>query len=353
MPYFFTLLLQLCTFTRSTNSRIKASMPTTIAKNTVKSVGKFCLEASFNYLKSPNFSKLINIIIWFLLLSVCLGSLIYSTAALGVLMSNLGMPSYCTGYREGYLNSTNVTIATYCTGSIPCSVCLSGLDSLDTYPSLETIQITISSFKWDLTAFGLVAEWFLAYILFTRFFYVLGLAAIMQLFFSYFAVHFISNSWLMWLIINLVQMAPISAMVRMYIFFASFYYVWKSYVHVVDGCNSSTCMMCYKRNRATRVECTTIVNGVRRSFYVYANGGKGFCKLHNWNCVNCDTFCAGSTFISDEVARDLSLQFKRPINPTDQSSYIVDSVTVKNGSIHLYFDKAGQKTYERHSLSFC
>lgn len=71
-------------------------------------------------------------------------------------------------------------------------------------------------------------------------------------------------------------MAPISAMVRMYIFFASFYYVWKSYVHVVDGCNSSTCMMCYKRNRATRVECTTIVNGVRRSFYVYANGGKGF-----------------------------------------------------------------------------
>nr|UET69429.1 ORF1ab polyprotein [Severe acute respiratory syndrome coronavirus 2]UFC70430.1 ORF1ab polyprotein [Severe acute respiratory syndrome coronavirus 2]UFD46939.1 ORF1ab polyprotein [Severe acute respiratory syndrome coronavirus 2] len=351
MPYFFTLLLQLCTFTRSTNSRIKASMPTTIAKNTVKSVGKFCLEASFNYLKSPNFSKLINIIIWFLLLSVCLGSLIYSTAALGVLMSNLGMPSYCTGYREGYLNSTNVTIATYCTGSISCSVCLSGLDSLDTYPSLETIQITISSFKWDLTAFGLVAEWFLAYILFTRFFYVLGLAAIMQLFFSYFAVHFISNSWLMWLIINLVQMAPISAMVRMYIFFASFYYVWKSYVHVVDGCNSSTCMMCYKRNRATRVECTTIVNGVRRSFYVYANGGKGFCKLHNWNCVNCDTFCAGSTFISDEVARDLSLQFKRPINPTDQSSYIVDSVTVKNGSIHLYFDKAGQKTYERHSLS--
>lgn len=106
-----------------------------------------------------------------------------------------------------------------------------------------------------------------------------------------------------------------------------------------------------QRNRATRVECTTIVNGVRRSFYVYANGGKGFCKLHNWNCVNCDTFCAGSTFISDEVARDLSLQFKRPINPTDQSSYIVDSVTVKNGSIHLYFDKAGQKTYERHSLS--
>lgn len=187
-----------------------------------------------------------------LLLSVCLGSLIYSTAALGVLMSNLGMPSYCTGYREGYLNSTNVTIATYCTGSIPCSVCLSGLDSLDTYPSLETIQITISSFKWDLTAFGLVAEWFLAYILFTRFFYVLGLAAIMQLFFSYFAVHFISNSWLMWLIINLVQMAPISAMVRMYIFFASFYYVWKSYVHVVDSCNSSTCMMCYKRNRATK-----------------------------------------------------------------------------------------------------
>lgn len=48
MPYFFTLLLQLCTFTRSTNSRIKASMPTTIAKNTVKSVGKFCLEASFS-----------------------------------------------------------------------------------------------------------------------------------------------------------------------------------------------------------------------------------------------------------------------------------------------------------------
>nr|BDD37175.1 ORF1ab [Sarbecovirus sp.] len=351
VPYFITLMMQLCTFTKGANSKIKASMPTTIAKNTFKSVGKCCCDATINYLKSPKFSKLVTLIVWFLLLSCCLGSVIYITAAFGVLLSNFGLPSYCDGVREGYLNSTNVTTATYCTGSIPCSVCLSGLDSLDTYPALETIQITISSFKWDLTLFGMIAEWVLAYILFTKFFYALSLAAVMQLFFNYFAAHFVSNSWLMWLVINVVKLAPVPAMVRMYIFFASFYYIWKSYVHVMNGCASSTCMMCYKRNRATRVECTTIVNGMKKSFYVYANGGKGFCKLHNWNCVNCDTFCAGSTFISDEVARDLSLQFKRPINPTDQSAYVVDSVCVKNGSLHLYFEKDGQKTYERHPLN--
>nr|AID16712.1 orf1ab polyprotein [Bat SARS-like coronavirus] len=351
MPYVLTLLFQLCTFTKSTNSRIRASLPTTIAKNSIKGVARLCLDAGINYVKSPKFSKLFTIAMWLLLLSICLGSLIYVTAALGVLLSNFGAPSYCSGVRESYLNSSNVTTMDFCEGSFPCSVCLSGLDSLDSYPALETIQVTISSYKLDLTILGLAAEWFFAYMLFTKFFYLLGLSAIMQVFFGYFASHFISNSWLMWFIISIVQMAPVSAMVRMYIFFASFYYIWKSYVHIMDGCTSSTCMMCYKRNRATRVECTTIVNGMKRSFYVYANGGRGFCKTHNWNCLNCDTFCAGSTFISDEVARDLSLQFKRPINPTDQSSYVVDSVAVKNGALHLYFDKAGQKTYERHPLS--
>nr|WMT59352.1 ORF1ab polyprotein [Horseshoe bat sarbecovirus] len=351
MPYVFTLFFQLCTFTKSTNSRIRASLPTTIAKNSVKSVAKLCLDAGVNYVKSPKFSKLFIIAMWLLLLSICLGSLIYVIAGFGVLLSNLGVPSYCGGVRELYLNSSNVTTMDFCEGSFPCSVCLSGLDSLDSYPALETIQVTISSYKLDFTMLGLAAEWFLAYMLFTKFFYLLGLSAMMQVFFCYFASHFISNSWLMWFIISIVQMAPVPAMVRMYIFFASFYYIWKSYVHIMDGCTSSTCMMCYKRNRATRVECTTIVNGMKRSFYVYANGGRGFCKSHNWNCLNCDTFCAGSTFISDEVARDLSLQFKRPINPTDQSSYVVDSVAVKNGALHLYFDKAGQKTYERHPLS--
>nr|ASO66808.1 replicase polyprotein 1a [Sarbecovirus sp.] len=351
MPYVITLLFQLCTFTKSTNSRIRASLPTTIAKNSVKSVAKLCLDVCINYVKSPKSFKLFTIAMWLLLLSICLGSLTYVIAALGVFLSNLGISSYCGGVRDLYINSSNVTIMDFCEGSFPCSVCLSGLDSLDSYPALETIQVTISSYKLDLTFLGLAAEWFLAYMLFTKFFYLLGLSAIMQVFFGYFASHFISNSWLMWFIISIVQMAPVSAMVRMYIFFASFYYTWKSYVHIMDGCTSSTCMMCYKRNRATRVECTTIVNGMKRSFYVYANGGRGFCKAHNWNCLNCDTFCAGSTFISDEVARDLSLQFKRPINPTDQSSYVVDSVAVKNGALHLYFDKAGQKTYERHPLS--
>nr|UFP05062.1 ORF1ab polyprotein [Severe acute respiratory syndrome-related coronavirus] len=351
MPYFVTLLLQLCTFTKHTNSKIRASLPTTIAKNTVKSVLRVCMEASINYVKSINFSRILTLVIWLLLIGVSLSSLVYLGSSLSLLMSVAGLPSYCNLYREGYLNSTNVTGTSYCSSYIPCMICLSDLDSLDLYPALATIQVTISSFNWDFTLLCIVAEWFVAYILFTKAFYVLGLIAIMQLFLNLFSAHFVGNSWLMWFIINLVQMAPISAMVRMYIFFASFYYVWRCYVHVVDGCTSSTCMMCYKRNRATRVECTTIVNGVRRSFYVYANGGRGFCKLHNWNCVNCDTFCSGSTFISDEVARDLSLQFKRTINPTDQSSYIVDNVVVKNGSLHLYFDKEGQKTYERHPLS--
>ncbi|QVN46567.1 ORF1ab protein [Bat SARS-like coronavirus Khosta-1] len=352
MPFLLTLLLQLCSFTKSTNSKVKAAMPTVIAKNSVRGGVKFCLDVLIMYVKSPKFSGIFTVVMWLLLLSVCLGCFVYALASFGAILSGFGLMSYCDGVRAGYVNSSNVTIPDYCAGSLPCGVCLSGLDSLDAYPALETIQVTISSYKLDLTFVGMMAEWFLAYMLFTKFFYLLGLFALMQLFFGLFATHFVNNSWLMWLIINVVQMAPISAMVRMYVFFASFYYVWKAYVHAINGCTSSTCIMCYKRNRATRVECTTIVNGMKKSFYVYANGGQGFCKLHNWNCLNCDTFCSGSTFISDEVARDLSLQFKRPINPTDQSSYNVDSVTVKDGTLYLYFQKAGKLTYERHPLSY-
>nr|UZH24830.1 ORF1a polyprotein [Sarbecovirus sp.] len=351
MPYFLTLLLQMCTFTKSTSSKVRASMPTVIARNSLKGVAKLGLEVCSNYVKSSKFSHLLTVIVWLLLLCVCVVSTVYITASLGAMFSNFGVMSHCDDARMGYINSSNVTILDYCGGNMLCSVCLSGLDSLDSYSSLETIQVTISSYKLDLTGLGAVAEWILAYFLFTRVFYMLSLFALAQVFFNYFAHHFVGGSWLMWFIINVVQLAPTFALVRMYIFLASFYYVWKIYVHVVNGCTSTTCMMCYKRNRATRVECTTIVNGMKKSFYVYANGGSGFCKLHNWNCVNCDTFCPGSTFISDEVARDLSQQFKRPINPTDQSSYSVDSVTVKNGTLYLYFQKAGQATYERHPLS--
>nr|UZH24819.1 ORF1a polyprotein [Sarbecovirus sp.] len=351
MPYFLTLLLQMCTFTKSTSSKVRASMPTVIAKNSLKGVAKLGLEVCSNYVKSSKFSQLLTVIVWLLLLCVCVVSTVYITASLGAMFSNFGVMSHCDDARMGYINSSNVTILDYCGGNMLCSVCLSGLDSLDSYSSLETIQVTISSYKLDLTGLGAVAEWILAYFLFTRVFYMLSLFALAQVFFNYFAHHFVGGSWLMWFIINVVQLAPTFALVRMYIFLASFYYVWKIYVHVVNGCTSTACMMCYKRNRATRVECTTIVNGMKKSFYVYANGGSGFCKLHNWNCVNCDTFCSGSTFISDEVARDLSQQFKRPINPTDQSSYSVDSVTVKNGTLYLYFQKAGQVTYERHPLS--
>nr|QJX58377.1 orf1ab polyprotein [Coronavirus BtRt-BetaCoV/GX2018]QJX58382.1 orf1ab polyprotein [Coronavirus BtRt-BetaCoV/GX2018] len=226
-------------------------------------------------------------------------------------------------------------------------LCMAGMDNLD-YPALKMQQFRYGS-PYDYTFLLLLLEIFFSYLLYTPVFPALGVFAVLHFLILYVPLP-LNNSWLLVFFYYFIKWVPFTTMVRLYIVTSFLWLCYKGFVHVRYGCNNVACLMCYKKNVAKRIECSTIVNGVKRVFYVNANGGTHFCAKHNWNCVSCDTYNVDSTFISRPVALDLSAQFKRPINPTDEAYYEVTSVEVRKGYVYCYFDHDGQRSYERFPM---
>uniref|UniRef100_A0AB38ZDV9 ORF1a protein n=1 Tax=Eidolon bat coronavirus TaxID=2717680 RepID=A0AB38ZDV9_9NIDO len=225
--------------------------------------------------------------------------------------------------------------------------CMAGMDNL-AYPALRVVQQRMGS-PYDYTSFLFVLEIVLAYVLYTPLLPGVGIFAVMHTLLNWFP-NMLGSSWLMVFIYHVVRLVPLISLLRLYIALSFLWVCYRGLCHVRFGCNNVSCLMCYKRNGATRVECSTIVAGVKRSFYVNANGGTYFCTKHNWNCVNCDSYSVDSTFISRPVALDLSAQFKRPINHTDEAYYEVTSVEVKHGYVYAYFDLEGKRSYEKFPM---
>nr|AVP25405.1 orf1ab polyprotein [Rousettus bat coronavirus HKU9] len=226
-------------------------------------------------------------------------------------------------------------------------LCMAGMDGLD-YPALHMQQYRYGS-PYDYTYVLMILEAFCAYLLYTPALPMVGILAVLHLIVLYLPVP-LGNSWLVVFLYYIIRLVPFTSMLRMYIVIAFLWLCYKGFVHVRYGCNNVACLMCYKKNVARRIECSTVVNGVKRMFYVNANGGTHFCTKHNWNCVSCDTYTVDSTFISRQVALDLSAQFKRPIVHTDEAYYEVTSVEVRNGYVYCYFESDGQRSYERFPM---
>lgn len=255
----------------------------------------------------------------------------------------------------GYNTTCDMYLAGANGSGLYYDMCMHGMDDFN-YLALKVHQDRVStslSIPWTL-----IAEWFVAYALYTPLFpCIVGVAAL-KFSLSIYIVNdlvaqpsFVYNNWLLLVCYYALHIVSMSVILRLYILMVGLYYAFRCLAHVRYGCNSTSCLMCYKNNLATRVECSTIVSGARRSFYVYANGGTGFCTKHNWNCINCDTYELGSTFISEEIALELSNQFKRTILPTDKAFYEVSSVTIRRGSVICYYEKDGASVYDRFPMA--
>nr|AQZ41330.1 1AB polyprotein [Middle East respiratory syndrome-related coronavirus] len=264
----------------------------------------------------------------------------------------LGISSACDGLASAY-RANSFDVPTFCANrSAMCNWCLISQDSITHYPALKMVQTHLSHYVLNIDWLWFAFETGLAYMLYTSAFNWLLLAGTLHYFFAQTSIfvdwrsynYAVSSAF--WLFTHI----PMAGLVRMYNLLACLWLLRKFYQHVINGCKDTACLLCYKRNRLTRVEASTVVCGGKRTFYITANGGISFCRRHNWNCVDCDTAGVGNTFICEEVANDLTTALRRPINATDRSHYYVDSVTVKETVVQFNYRRDGQPFYERFPL---
>nr|WIM49749.1 orf1a protein [Bovine coronavirus] len=238
----------------------------------------------------------------------------------------------------------------YCNGSIACQLCLAGFDMLDNYKAIDVVQ-----YEADRRAFvdytgvlKIVIELIVSYALYTAWFYPLFALISIQILTTWLPELFMLSTlhWSVRLLVSLANMLPAHVFMRFYIIIASFIKLFSLFRHVAYGCSKPGCLFCYKRNRSLRVKCSTIVGGMIRYYDVMANGGTGFCSKHQWNCIDCDSYKPGNTFITVEAAFDLSKELKRPIQPTDVAYHTVTDVKQVGCYMRLFYDCDGQRTYD-------
>nr|WHM28103.1 orf1a polyprotein [Porcine hemagglutinating encephalomyelitis virus] len=238
----------------------------------------------------------------------------------------------------------------YCNGSIACQFCLSGFDMLDNYKAIDVVQYEADRrVVVDYTGvLKIVIELIVSYALYTAWFYPLFALISLQILTTWLPELFMLSTlhWSFRLLVSLANMLPAHVFMRFYIIIASFIKLFSLFRHVAYGCSKPGCLFCYKRNRSLRVKCSTIVGGMIRYYDVMANGGTGFCSKHQWNCIDCDSYKPGNTFITVEAAFDLSRELKRPIQPTDVAYHTVTDVKQVGCSMRLFYDRDGQRTYD-------
>ncbi|BDI08819.1 ORF1ab polyprotein [Merbecovirus sp.] len=266
--------------------------------------------------------------------------------------SYLGITSACDGVARDY-RANSFDISNYCANrSVLCKWCLLGQDSITHYSALKMVQTHLSHYVLNVDWMWFVLELFVAYALYTAAFNWVLLACTLQYFFSQTSlfVDWRSYNYVVSCIYLFFTHIPLDGLVRIYNVLACLWFLRRFYNHVINGCKDTACLLCYKRNRLTRVEASTVVCGAKRTFYITANGGTSFCRKHNWNCVECDVAGIGSTFICEEVANDLTTTLRRLVKPTDKSHYYVESVLVKDTAVQFTYDRDGQTCYERFPL---
>nr|WBU87244.1 ORF1a [Infectious bronchitis virus] len=128
-------------------------------------------------------------------------------------------------------------------------------------------------------------------------------------------------------------------------FMGAGFYFWLFYkiyiqVHHILYCKDITCEVCKKVVRSNRQEVSVVVGGRKQIVHVYTNSGYNFCKRHNWYCRNCDEYGHQNTFMSPEVAGELSDKLKRHVKPTAYAYHVVDDACVVDGFVNLKYKAA-------------
>nr|QUS52641.1 polyprotein 1a [Mute swan feces associated gammacoronavirus] len=261
---------------------------------------------------------------------------------LNVLYDSMGI-SLC----EAYSNYTHISFnaMSYCKGSLRCLTCLRGLDSLHLYKHAYSVeQVYKSAFVWDYTLFVylfvallLSRGCFLA----SMAFYTLKVAVV---YFGFFKTGVTFLDWTVYTVLSNFNFVGFAL------------YVWAMWrifriVRHVFYCKDVNCVYCGKLAKNARYEVTLVVAGKKHSVYVYTNAGYFYCKQHNWYCRNCNKFGHQNTFISPEVAGDLSDKLKRRIMPTSVAYAQVNAVDVNNDYVTLKYMLNGAEAFKGYTMA--
>nr|AXQ05190.1 ORF1a [Avian coronavirus] len=242
--------------------------------------------------------------------------------------------SLCGPYN-GY-GKDSFDVLRYCGDDFTCRVCLHDRDSLHLYKhaySVEQVYKAVFS--------GISFNWNWLYLVFLILFVkpVAGFVII-----CYCVKYLVLSSTVLQTGVGFMDWF-IQTVFTHFNFMGAGFYFWLFYklyiqVHHILYCKDITCEVCKRVARSNRHEVSVVVGGRKQIVHVYTNSGYNFCKRHNWYCRNCDVYGHQNTFMSPEVAGELSEKLKRHVKPTAYAYHVVDEACVVDDFVNLKYKAA-------------
>lgn len=242
--------------------------------------------------------------------------------------------SLCGPYNDYGKNSFDVL--RYCGDDFTCRVCLHDRDSLHLYKHAYSVEQVYKE-----AVSGISFNWNWLYLVFLILFVkpVAGFVII-----CYCVKYLVLNSTVLQTGVGFLDWF-IQTVFTHFNFMGAGFYFWLFYkiyvqVHHILYCKDITCEVCKRVARSNRHEVSVVVGGRKQIVHVYTNSGYRFCKSHNWYCKNCDEYGHQNTFMSPEVAGELSEKLKRHVKPTAHAYHVVDEACLVDDFVNLKYKAA-------------
>nr|AEP84744.1 1a protein [Infectious bronchitis virus] len=242
--------------------------------------------------------------------------------------------SLCGPYNDYGKDSFDVL--RYCGDDFTCRVCLHDKDSLHLYKHAYSVEQVYKD-----AASGISFNWNWLYLVFLILFVkpVAGFVII-----CYCVKYLVLSSTVLQTGVGFMDWF-IQTVFTHFNFMGAGFYFWLFYklyiqVHHILYCKDITCEVCKRVARSNRHEVSVVVGGRKQIVHVYTNSGYNFCKRHNWYCRNCDVYGHQNTFMSPEVAGELSEKLKRHVKPTAHAYHVVDEACVVDDFVNLKYKAA-------------
>nr|QWC71357.1 ORF1ab [Infectious bronchitis virus] len=255
--------------------------------------------------------------------------------------------SFCSPYAD--YGKESFDVLRYCGSDFTCRVCLHGKDSLHLYKHAYSVE----QFYKDAVN-GISFTWNWLYMLFLLLFVkpVAGFVII-----CYCIRYLVLSTTVLQTGVGFLDWF-IQTVFANFNFMGAGFYFWLFYkvyiqVHHIMYCKDITCEVCKRVARSNRHEVSVVVNGRKQLVHVYTNSGCNFCKRHNWYCRNCDKYGHQNTFMSPEVAGELSEKLKRHVKPTAFAYHVVDDACLVDDFVNLKYNAATPGKEGVHSAVKC
>nr|UKR46495.1 replicase polyprotein 1a [Avian coronavirus] len=242
--------------------------------------------------------------------------------------------SVCGPYND--YGKDTFDVLRYCEDDFTCRVCLHDRDSLHLYKHAYSVEQLYKS-----AVSGISFNWNWLYLVFLILFVkpVAGFVII-----CYCVKYLVLSSTVLQTGVGFLDWF-VQTVFTHFNFMGAGFYFWLFYkiyiqVHHILYCKDITCEVCKKVVRSNRQEVSVVVGGRKQIVHVYTNSGYNFCKRHNWYCRNCDEYGHQNTFMSPEVAGELSDKLKRHVKSTAYAYHVVDDACIVDGFVNLKYKAA-------------